>query len=450
MASSNPAFDAVSKYRRAPQINWLIRNLTYIFGNNYYVYKLVPLCLSSFSMGMMLFLTNKLTSHKFMLFIVTLLMSFQSLLVCYHINIRFYLWNEAVILVLAFLLYLREKTTKIAVRFLIDITYFLCARFTYSLHPSEESYLAVFVVGIAAWGINLAGRYLFPWLCQRRLERWLILAVCLIVLFLEFYIMGVKNGKVEAPRIWERFAGVGTIASTYFYIPLYFLKEGLLFTIALFSFGFIVVEGKTDYGITGIYMLGLLPLLAYCVFFSDMYILRGIVSYIPMMILVVAFWFDRWPYTWVWRGLMLLITIIAVWVSYPRLNVIQFFKEPDILMEFNMHDYGSLVAKAQEEICNGRKCIAVWANESQEACFDIDAEYSFAINDSVNNRRDITEEDIIGLYVYLMNTKEKYILLVGPHTDFRIDEIMPGFMYGMKANFPYDEYKHYEFIIYIN
>lgn len=451
IAGANAAFEAVSKYHRAPQLNWLIKIFTGIFGNSYYVYKLVPLLLSTFTMGIILFLTGKLTKNRLMLFVVTLLMSFQSLMLCYHIYIRFYLWNEAVVALLALLLYLRPKLSKTFIRIFIDGVYFFVAAFTYFLHSSEESYLAVLMTGVGAWIVNLIGPYLFPWLQKKRLLRRMVaVGICLLLLFVELYIMAIRNGKIEAPGIWGRFGSLGLIAPTYFYIPLYFLKEGLLFTIALFAFGFIIVREKVDNGVIGIYMLALLPLLAYCILFSNLHILRGLVPFIPMMVLVLAFWLDRWVKTPLQVVITLSATILTIWVSYPQLNVIQFFKEPDILMEFNMHDYGSLVAKAQEEICNGRKCIAVWANESQEACFDIDAEYSFAINDSVNNRRDITEEDIIGLYVYLMNTKEKYILLVGPHTDFRIDEIMPGFMYGMKANFPYDEYKHYEFIIYIN
>lgn len=450
IASSNPAFEAVSKYHRAPPLNWMIKNLSDVLGNNYYVYKLVPLLLSSVVMGVVLFLTNKLTCHKITLFVVTLIMSFQSLMLCYHFYIRFYLWNEMIVAILALLLYLRARASKIYVRILLDLIYFFCARFTYSLHPAEESYLAVYVAGIVAWGVNLISPYLFPWLRRRRLERWLILATGLVILFLEIYIMALKNGKVDAPVIWERFAGLGNIAPTYFYMPSYFLKEGLLFSIALAFFGAIVMRGELDNGMTGIYMLALLPLLAYCVFFSDFYMLRGMVPFIPMMILVVAFWFDRWPGTKFSTGIMILATFLTIWISYPNLDVIGFFKEPDIQMEFNMHDYGSLVRNAQEEIQNGRKCIAVWANESQEACFDIDAEYSFAINDSINNPRDITKEDMAKLYEFLMSTDEPYILLVGPHTDFRIDEILPGFMYGMKANFPYNEYKHYEFIIYIN
>lgn len=450
MASANAVFDAVSEYHRAPQLNWMIKVITNVLGSNYYTYKLVPLILSSFTMGIVLFLTNRLTHHRLMLIIVTALMSFQTLMLCYHIEIRFYVWNEAIVAFLALLLYLESRISRITIRILLNVAYFFFSGFTYFLHPSEESYLAVLIAGVTAWLINMIGPHLFPWLRQRRLERWLIVLAGLVLLFLELYIMAIRNGRAEAPKMWGRFASLGNIAPVYFYIPMYFLKEGLLFSLALFFFGFTVMKGEMNNGVIGIYMLALLPLLAYCVLFSNLYMLRGLVPYIPMMILVVALWFDRWESTLLHNGIMLLAVIMTVWISYPHFDVIQFFKEPDICAEFNLHDYGSLVTKAQEEIRNGRKCIAVWANESQEACFDIDAEYSFAINDSINNPRDITEEDILNLFVFLMNTDEKYILLVGPHTDFRIDEIVPGFMYGMKAKFPYIEYKHYEFIVYIN
>ena len=202
--------------------------------------------------------------------------------------------------------------------------------------------------------------------------------------------------------------------------------------------------------VLGLYIMAVLPFLAYNIFFSDLYILRGVVSYIPMMILVTALWLDKWNLGRLYNFVVIGITIVAVWLSYPELNVIHFYREPDIPGEFNINDYGSLVSKAKEEIANGRKCIAIWANDHQEACFELDTSYSLTIDDSVNEPHEISEEEILELFVFLRSTDEKYVLLVGPHTDFRIDEIVPGFMYGMKAKFPYDQFQYYEYLIYIN
>ena len=181
-----------------------------------------------------------------------------------------------------------------------------------------------------------------------------------------------------------------------------------------------------------------------------MYLIRGIVPYIPMMILVVVLWLDRWKNTrWI-NMLVPLITIIGIWLSYSDMGVLEFYQGPDIPGEYNLDNYEGLVSKACEEIKNGRKCIAVWENDHQEACFDIDTTYSFTINDSINSPHDITEEEILDLFVFLMNTDEQYLVLVGPHTGFRIDKFVPGFMYGLKAKYPYDEFTHYEYLFYIN
>lgn len=450
ISSSNFAFDAVSQYQRAPQINGCVKVLTILLGKSYYTFKLIPLFLSSLTMIIVLYLTCKLTSRWYLPIVATAIMSFQRLLVCYHIMVRFYVWDEAMVAILALLLFWLSGKGKWWKKLFLHACYFFVMSFTYFIHPSEESYLAILLTGAAAWITNLAAPNILQWLRGRRWIKWMVVFLIIALFTIESIMVAMKMGMIETPRAFGRFTNLGVKAPSFFYIPGYFATQGLLLTVALLCYGAIVLKEKLQNGIIGIYTLAILPFLAYNIFFSDMYLIRGIVPYIPMMILVVVLWLDRWKNTrWI-NMLVPLITIIGIWLSYSDMGVLEFYQGPDIPGEYNLDNYEGLVSKACEEIKNGRKCIAVWENDHQEACFDIDTTYSFTINDSINSPHDITEEEILDLFVFLMNTDEQYLVLVGPHTGFRIDKFVPGFMYGLKAKYPYDEFTHYEYLFYIN
>ena len=219
ISSSNMEFDAVSRYSRAPQINWIIKALTQLFGKSYYTYKLIPFVLSSIAMAIMLYLTSKLTKHCVMLACVFSLMSGQCLLVIYHISVRFYVWNEAVIAILALLLYWMSQTTRRYQRLMLHVCYFFMASFTYFLHPSEESYLAILMTAVAAWIASIIGPTALIWLEKRKLNVWLLILSCIFVTLLEIYVIIIKKGIIATPNLAARFEEIGTKALEYFYIP---------------------------------------------------------------------------------------------------------------------------------------------------------------------------------------------------------------------------------------
>lgn len=449
ISSSNLAFDAVSEYNRAPQINFAIKILTTLLGKSYYVFKLLPLFLSCIAVFIILYLTWKMTENKFLIVVAAALMGLNRLLVCYHMMIRFYVWNEVMVALLALLLYEVSVARKTWTKYLLHICYFFVMSITYFIHKNEESYLSILMVGAMAWGANCIVPYFLKYIRRKEAVGKFVILFLTTIGAMECCVLAMKVGILDIPSKLERFM-LGVKAPDLFYIPHYFTKQGLIFTIALLVYGKTVLKEEIKREIIGIYILAFVPFLAYNIFFSDKYIIRGMGFYFPMMILVVVLWFNTWERTKGRFILMIGMVAIGIWLSYSDIGVQAFYDCPDIPGEYNIDNYEGLISKAQKEIANGRKCIAVWENDHQQACFDLNTEYSFTINDSINNPHNISEDEVIDLYVFLMETDEPYMLLVGPHTDFRIDKIMPGFMHGMKAKYPYDEFTHYEFLIYIN
>ena len=452
VSSSNPAFDAVSLYNRAPYLNKTIGFLTSVLGHSYYTYKLIPFVLSMISMAVILYLLDQLTDHTYPAILATLLMSGHALLVFNHLYIRMYVWDEAVIAILALILYQLPQIRSLWIRLLIHLLYWITASIWYFLQTSEESALSVFAVGAAAWLIQQIG---YPAICRIKEKRILLpilAAIFFSLLLAEILIICLRRQMIPIPHALSFLKG--TIIKNYYpsnpYFTKYFLKNGALFTVGLFGYGYLLAKKDIKKETLGIFTLAFLPFLAYNMFFFDSGPYRSYASFLPMALLIATLWLDSFSarrFYYLAAGTAVAATILF---SYWDLDIIKFYKVPYIPNETNLNDYGSLVSQAQAEIEKGRKCIALWSNDHQMASFDLDTVYSFALLDSGNHPYDYGDEDLLAILDFFETTDQPYIFLIGTHCDWKLDAITPEFLSTLLNTYPYEQYETRAFLFYIN
>lgn len=286
----------------------------------------------------------------------------------------------------------------------------------------------------------------------------------------------------------------------------YFIKQGVLFTIGAFGYGYFLFKKELKKETLGIYTLAFLPFLAYNMMYFDVGPFRSYASFLPMLVLITVLWLDHFSscryyrmaagiavaatvlFSYRYIGtpedlieffitpqiyIYILILVALLWpghISVRRLcylaagiaaaavicsnsvDITGFYKVPYIYNETMLDNYGSMISQAQNAIAGGRKCIALWWFEHQMRTFelDIETEYAISTTDSINRLHGYTEEDLLELLEYLNTTREPYVLLLGNHSDWYLDPITPEFRATLLERYPYDEYTDKGYLFYIN
>lgn len=453
ISSSDEQFHHLSQYRRAPYLNEAVRFLTSLLGRHYYTYKFIPWLLSLISAGIFFYLLSKFVTHVYSIILFLLLFGTHCLLVYNHLCVRMYICDEAVIAILVFLLYFLAQVKTSRLRILIHILYFIVSTFLLIFQPSEQSSIAVCGVGIVAWLCNTLGEKISPLLKDKK---YILYTFCLSVILLtimEIFIIAVRKGTIPIPIILKKVSTLNTSSIDIPYFTLYFLTQNIFLTIGLIGFSFKILKtfpGNKD-NIIGIYSLGLIPFLAYNMLFFDSGPFRAFNAYLPVIIFITILWIDSFQRTIIVRSLSTIAVIITILLSSPDKKMLQFYQIPYIYRECFFNNYGALISQAKHELDSGRKCISIWANEHQQAGFELNTEYSFALENSINVSNGYTEKDLSDLMNYLETSDEQYILLIGTHTSWRLNSISTGYMEKLCNKYSYKKYGLEDaFLFYIN
>lgn len=455
VSAADADFFAATNYKRAPYLNLMIRGLTVVFGRNHYVYKLIPYGLGLISFSCFLYLVYRLTEHTYSIACFALIMCTHSLLILNHMYIRMYVCDEAVIAVLALILFLIAQVSSRSIRIVLYFLYFAAASVLWLFQPAESSSFAVLATGIAAFIINYAGVRIIPYLRERkRLIPTLI--VCGIILIVVMAgVVAIRLSLIPCPGFLSKIVvnrhGAGISQPVFIG---YFLTKGIFLTIGMIGFGRLLLTKEIKNNLLGIYLLGLLPLIAYCVLYFDQRLFRVFAAFLPVLIFVTVLWLDQFPAAK--KNIVRIVGVAALTslFSYPRItmHVIEFYKLPYSVGEHSFDNYGGLLAQASQEIQNGRKCFCIWANKHVEAAFaDFAWDADLCIDDDLNNRNAYTEEDFQEILDYFKTTQEPYVLVVGANSARKIDYwITPDFMNTLRAEYSYVEYPQDAYLFYIN
>lgn len=455
VSAADADFFAVSNYKRAPYLNLLIRGLTAVFGRNHYIYKAIPFVLGLISFSCFIYLLYHLAEHTYSLVCFALIMGMHSLLILNHMYIRMYVFDEAVIAVLALILYKLARVSARGMRIILCFLYFAVASGLWLFQPAEHSSIAVLATGIAALVLNYAGSRAIPYLRERKrlIPALIVCGIALVVVMAG--IVAIRSGMMPCPGflskiVFNRHApGIGQPV----FIG-YFLTKGIFLTIGMIGFGAMLLTRELKDNLLGIYLLGLVPFITYTVIYFDQRIFRTFAAFMPVLIFVTVLWLDHFAVSKRAIGRAIGVTVLTVLFSYPRItmHIKEFYTLPYSVGEISFDDYGGLIAQASEEIRNGKKCFCIWANRHVEAAFaDLEWEADICIDDDVNNRYEYTEKDFDELLDYFRTVQEPYILVLGANSARKIDAwITPEFMDTLRAEYPYKEYMQDAYIFYIN
>lgn len=455
ISAADENFFAVSRYNRAPYLNLLIRFLTSVFGRNYFMYKLIPYVLGLISVSVFLYLICHLTEHIYSMICFGVLMCTHSLLIVNHMYIRMYVCDEAVIAVLALILYRLAHVSSRVVRILLHFLYFAAALVLWLFQPAEQSSLAVLGTAVLAWALNYAGIRLIPYLQTKNRLIPVLIACGIALAAVMACVVAVRSGVIPCPGFLSKiiFSQNGAGISQPVFIG-YFLTKGIFLTIGLIGFGCLLLTKELKNNLLGIYLLGLIPFLAYNVFYFDQRLFRSFTAFLPVLILVTILWLDHFPVSKKSVGGIAAVTVLTALFSYPRvtMHIREFYTMPYVVGEVFFDDYDGLVAQAAEEIRGGRKCFCIWVNQHAEAAFhDLEWDEDICLEDDINNRYEYTEQDFLALLDYFETLQEPYIVVVGADSARKIDYwITPEFMNTLRTNYSYVEYQQDAYLFYIN
>lgn len=465
ISSSDAYFHSVSEYKRAPYLNWTVRFLSSIFGRHYYTYKLIPFVLSLISIGSLLYLASRLFQQAYNVILFTLLCAGHCVLIYNHLYIRMYVWDEAVISLLAVLMYKLSQTDSSYKKIVLHILYFGLSAILFMIQPKEQSSISVLLVGVAAWFLNYLGHRLIPFLKNKK---FLILSLCLflflifgaecILLLLRAENPPIPSFLVNLTNSFRRITNfkavsIGTPAFT-----LYFVRQNLLLLIGLIGYGYLLLKDRfKNNNMIGIYALAFLPFLAYNMLYFDTGSFRSYVAFLPILFFIAVLWLDSFKNTKLYKCISMIAILVTILFSNPRVeenpfkSIAAFSKYPYIKHETYFNEYGAIFKQARQDIENGRKCISIFPSAHQQAAFELDTEYSIALEDSVNVAYEYTSEDLERLLSYLAETKDQYVLMIGTHACWRIDGLLPGTMESLRELYPYIRYGQDEaYLFYIN
>lgn len=455
LSASNEIFNAVSRYDRAPYLNLLVRFLSSVFGKNYYIYKSIPFVFGLLSVSIFLYLLYHLAEHTYSIICFIFLIGTHSLLIVNHMYIRMYVCDELVISIAALILYRLVNTTSAMNRILLHFFYFFNALILYLFQPSEQSALAVLGVSVLAWVLNYAGVKIISYL-KKENYIFIFLILCGISMAaVTACVIFVRNGFLPIPHFLSKILvirGSGEVSEPVF--TGYFLTKGIFLTIGMIGYGYLLIKTEIANNMLGIYLLGLIPFLAYHVLYFDQRLFRSFSAYLPVLIFVTILWLDHFLVSRKSVCRMIAVTMLTALFSYPRatMHVKEFYTMPYIVGEVFFDDYGSLIRQVSQDISDGRKCFCIWANRHAEAVFsELDWEADLCLEDDINNRYQYSQLEFRELLEFYQDCQEPYVLVVGADCARKIDYwFTTEFMDNLRDNYPYVEYKQDAYLFYIN
>lgn len=454
ISSSNEEFFYLSQYTRAPYINNMIRLLSEVFGKSYYVYKLIPFLLSIVSVGVLLCVLYHLTTHTYSIIVFIFIICFHSVIIFNHLYIREYIWDEAVLSTLVLLLYLLSRAEALSGRIVLYILY-ICLSMSLMVMQQSSHWisLAVAVFGICAIVINGVLSKILPGLKKQQYKMIIFISIIIIFLVSEVLLIALRSGVIELPfssnviNMIKKYEYQG-----YPYFTRNFYRGGIGLLIGVMAYGYYLVRYVDDYSnnIIGIYCLGVSPFIIYNMIWFDCFPMRIYASYLPVLVLVAVLGFDLFPNRIIYKCLIAGFCMLMIIKPQSGMHLKEYIRVPYIYNETNFNNYGGLVEETQNAIEDGRRCICIWSNEHQEAAFEIDAEYTIALENSINVANGYTRQDMDNLLRYLKNKNESYVLMIGPHCDWKIGVLREGFLEELITLYPYNKYDKNAYIFYIN
>lgn len=454
ISSSNSEFYDTSLYYGATYIGDIIHWLSGCIGKSYYVYKSIPFVLSCVSIGALLYVLCHVTAHTYSVLIFTFIVSFHGVIIFNHLYIREYIWDEAVYSSLVFLLYRMQCEKQQIKRIGLGILYIVLA-FALAIIQSWYSIaVGLMLFAISAFAINTIFKIYLQKLKELhyiRMAVWIALGLLgILMAALIANRLGVIS--LPVPEFMDKILNIYGDYWGYPYFARNFYYGGIGLVIGAIIYGHYMVKRVNNHSdnMIGIYCLGIIPVIVLNVLYFDCCPVRVYASYLPTFVFIAVLGFDIISTHLFYKCLILLFSIFAVLKPEAEMDIKEYIQVPYLWNETNFNNYGGLIGEAQTAISNGRKCICIWSDEHEAAAFPLDAEYTIALNNSNNISNGYTEEDLSKLLCYLQKVEEPYAVMIGTHSDWKLNEIKEDFLAELLDIYPYSEYERRAYLFYIN
>lgn len=454
ISSSNNEFYETSLYYGADYIGDIIHWLSGCIGKSYYVYKSIPFLLSGISIGALLYVLYHVTAHTYSVLIFTFVVSFHGVIIFNHLYIREYIWDEAVYSSLVFLLYRMQCEKQQIKRIGLGIIYIVLA---FALAVIQSWYtipLGLMLFALSAFALNAVLKIYFQKLKNMYYIRMVVWTGLGSLVILMTVLIANRVGVISLP-VLESLNKISNVYGDYWGYP-YFTRNfycgGIGLVIGAIIYGYYMVKRADNYSDNriGIYCLGIIPVIVLNVLYFDCCPMRVYASYLPTFVLAAVLGFDLMSTRIFYKCLILLFSVFAVLKPEAEIDIKEYIRAPYLWNETNFNNYGGLIEETQTAINNGRKCICIWSDEHEAAAFPLDAEYTIALNNSINLSNGYTEDDLSELLRYLQKVEEPYTVMIGTHSDWKLNEIKEDFLTELLDLYPYREYERRAYLFYIN
>lgn len=448
LSATDKTFFETTVYNRAPYLNGMIRFFASVFGRGLAGHKLIPCILGMISSSIYFFLFYKSMKHVYSLCCFMFVMSTHSLLVANHVYIRMYIFDECMIALLCLILYIYARTNTLWKKILLNVLYFTCSIILYLFQKTEQSSMAIALVGMAAWIIFMIG----PWIIEKLKERRIIIPMVVVVLMMIIgviiYMGLIRRNIIPRPSVLDAFFIEQVKEPQFPIFRDYFITRGGFLSLGLIGFGYYLIKRPKNY-LLGIYACAALPFIAYQAVYFDQLVFRTFAPYIPAMIFGLLLWIDSFVNKKIFYAGITVVSMITVLFSYPGtysyrgfdINVKDFY-ERLYTDDLEFADYGLLLEEINEELADGSKCMALWSNSHVNAALNyLPWERTMYLQGDLSEYLEYMDKDFEDILVFLESQKEPYALVIGPRCEQKINKwYNTMFMEFLKNRYQYKFY----------
>ena len=448
LSATDRIFFETTVYDRAPYLNGVIRFFANVFGRGLVGYKLIPCILGMISTSIYFFLFYRSMKHVYSLCCFMFVMATHSLLIANHVYIRMYVFDECVVALLCLILYVISRTNKLWKKILLNALYFICSIILFLFQTTEQSSVAIAVVGIAAWIVFMVGPRILENLKAKRLIIPAIAVVVVIIMSVIIYMGLIRYSIISCPSFLEGFLMKQEEGVQFPIFRDYFLTRGAFLSLGLIGFGYYLIKRPKNY-LLGIYACGILPFIAYQAVYFDQLVFRTFVPYMPAMIFGLLLWIDNCINKKIFYASITSISIITVLFSYPGnysyqgfdINIKNYY-ERLYTDDLEFADYGMLLQEIEAELTDGKKCMAMWSNSHVNAALNyLPWDRTMYLQGDLSEYFDYSDRDFEDVLVFLEQQKEPYIFVIGPRCEGKINRwYNTTFMEKLKKRYQYEFY----------
>ena len=333
IGSINDSFD--TEYSLSIYINYLVRLLGMIGGDSYYVVKLIPVVVGMASVITILYLIYYYTNKCYAMVLFTVIMSFNSYVLFNHIYIRFYVFEELIYSLLCFFMFWGSVKKKRIFFLLAIISVLINIIYTKDL-------LALAIARVAIFSIicYVQRSKILNWL--KKYHRRLI--YCILFIFLLKCVFYVEvNDIISLNNTIKRYCTEQPVL-------LISLLTGYTLPVI---FSILYKPSKEKMNIFIIWILTIVPIVAFILLFSHAYKMRAFVVFMPVGYLFVILVIKDMENLRL-KIICAVIFLLSVLGSYfPQYNsnmtyqdVKKMFLSPKIYKETYLRDYSNIYSKA--------------------------------------------------------------------------------------------------------